>query len=153
MSSIYFTALTVWCIAASCADLRTLRLPNALTGSGAAVILGFALCTGRFTIALCGAALLASPYLLVHLAAPAALGAGDAKLAVGLGAAAALGGAQCWVSAALAAPVLTALAAVVQLVHRAARAGLRADRAVLPHGPSMCLATLLALAVWAPGAH
>lgn len=153
MSPIYFAALTGWCIAASCIDIRTLRLPNVLTGWGAVLIFGFASCTGRFTIALCGATLLASPYLLVHLAAPAALGAGDVKLAVGLGAAAALGGAQCWVSAALTAPVLTALAAVAQLVNRAARAGPRADRTVLPHGASMCLATLLALATWAPGAH
>ncbi|MGW5220796.1 prepilin peptidase [Nocardia sp. NPDC004085] len=153
MSPIGFAALMAWCIVASCIDIRTLRLPNALTGWGAAMIFGFALLTGQFTIALCGAALLASPYLLVHLATPAALGAGDVKLAVGLGAAAALGGAQCWVSAALIAPVLTALAAVVLLVHRAARAGPRPDRAVVPHGPSMCLATLLALAAWAPGAH
>ena len=82
--------------------------------------------------ALAGAAALTGVYLLVHLIAPAALGAGDVKLAIGLGGLAGCFGVEVWFLAALAAPLLTALWAVVVMV--------RGTRTV-PHGPSMCLAT------------
>ncbi|COW01440.1 Conserved membrane protein of uncharacterised function [Mycobacterium tuberculosis] len=55
-------------------------------------------------------------YLLVHLALPAAMGAGDVKLAIGL-----------------AAPLLTAVCGVMVTPW-----GVR----TLPHGPSMCVASL-----------
>ncbi|WP_063052360.1 prepilin peptidase [Nocardia arthritidis] len=141
--------LTVWCAALTVFDLRERRLPNVLTGPGALGVLGYAMHTEQFTTALLGALLLSAPYLLVHLAAPAALGAGDVKLAVTLGGAAALGGAQPWVWAALGAPVFTACAALGASARRGvftSRAAGPDSRAVtVPHGPAMCLATLLAL--------
>ena len=84
--------------------------------------------------ALAGAAALAGVYLLVHLVAPAAMGAGDVKLAIGLGGLTGCFGVDVWFLAALAAPLLTAL------VRRWSRGGAR----TVPHGPSMCLATAAA---------
>jgi leader peptidase (prepilin peptidase)/N-methyltransferase len=139
--------LTVWCAALTVFDLRERRLPNGLTGSGMVALLGYAQITGQFAAALLGALLLSAPYLLVHLAAPAALGAGDVKLAVTLGGAAALGGAQTWVWAAIGAPALTACGAVGVLTCRMLfiRAEPGNHAVTVPHGPAMCLATLLAL--------
>ncbi|WP_067848714.1 prepilin peptidase [Nocardia lijiangensis] len=147
MPYIAFAVLTGWCAVLSLFDLRQRRLPNALTGGGALAVFGYALFTTQFTAAAVGAALLAAPYLVVHLAAPARLGAGDAKLAVGLGAAAGLGGAQAWVWAALAAPVFTAGVGLVILVREWIAPGVRLRSGTVAHGPSMCLATLIALAV------
>ncbi|PXX57859.1 leader peptidase (prepilin peptidase)/N-methyltransferase [Nocardia tenerifensis] len=150
MPIVAFAALLAWCVVLSVIDFRWRRLPNPLTAAGAAAVFGYALCTGRCTAALLGAALLAVPYLLVHLMLPRSFGAGDVKLAVGLGAAAALGGGQVWVRAALAAPLCTALAALVLLGLcriRAPADGVRSDhRTAIPHGPAMCLATVCALA-------
>ncbi|WP_069166060.1 prepilin peptidase [Nocardia altamirensis] len=150
MPLVAFAALLAWCVALCVIDFRHRRLPNVLTGWGAVAVLGYALSTTRLTTALVGAVLLAVPYLVVHLALPAAFGAGDVKLAVGLGAAAALGGAQTWVSAAVAAPLLTACAGIVLLGLRRIRApaepGDAPHRITVPHGPAMCLATLCALA-------
>ncbi|MEU8899770.1 prepilin peptidase [Nocardia sp. NPDC048505] len=138
-----FTVFALWCAVLSGWDLRARRLPNALTGLLALGVLGYALSTAQFGAAVAGALLLAGPYLLVHLLAPAALGAGDVKLAAGLGAAAGLGGAQAWVWAAVAAPVGTALAGVALLC--ANRIRRPAGERSLPHGPAMCAATLLGL--------
>jgi leader peptidase (prepilin peptidase) / N-methyltransferase len=119
--------------ALSVCDVRERRLPNALTLPGAvAVLLGAAL-AGRGLPALAGAAALSGAYLLVHLVAPAAMGAGDVKLALGLGGLAGCFGADVWFLAALGAPLLTALVGVAASV-----------RAV-PHGPSMCVATAAAV--------
>ncbi|WP_174188996.1 prepilin peptidase [Nocardia barduliensis] len=147
MTPLACAALTAWCAVLTVYDLRERRLPNELTGSGVLTVLGYAVITEQFTVALLGALLLAAPYLLVHLLAPAALGAGDVKLAVALGAAAALGGARTWVWAALGAPALTACLAVGALACRGASAATgRGDTALtVPHGPAMCAATLLAL--------
>jgi leader peptidase (prepilin peptidase)/N-methyltransferase len=116
-------------------DVRERRLPNGLTLPGAVVILLAAALAGRGMPALAGAAALAGVYLLVHLVAPAAMGACDVKLAIGLGALAACFGVEVWFLAALAAPLFTALWGVVLMppgVHS------------VPHGPSMCLATAAA---------
>ncbi|MFR9750210.1 prepilin peptidase [Nocardia sp. 004] len=149
MAPLALTVFAVWCTVLTTLDIRSRRLPNRLTGFGSLAVLGYALITGQFTSALLGAALLSVPYLLVHLVVPAALGAGDVKLAVALGGAAALGGAEAWTWAALGAPVLTACVAVGVLAGRrllAADDSRQADRSVtVPHGPAMCLATLLAL--------
>ena len=147
MSPTAFALLLAWCSVLTAIDIRQRRLPNALTVSGALIIFGYALFTTQFTAAVVGSILLAMPYLLVHLIAPATLGAGDVKLAVGLGAVAALGGAQVWVRAALVPPVLTAAFGLAVLAHWRIRSG--ADRAgphPLPHGPAMCVATVLSLA-------
>ncbi|WP_460867013.1 prepilin peptidase, partial [Rhodococcus aerolatus] len=95
---------------------------------------------GRGWPALLGALALAGPHLLVHLVHPRGLGAGDAKLALGLGAAAGACGPDAWLLAALGAPLLTGLAAAVLLGLRG-----RARCTELPHGPSMCAATCLAV--------
>ncbi|MEV6323429.1 prepilin peptidase [Nocardia sp. NPDC051787] len=149
MPPFVFTALAAWCAVLTVVDLRERRLPNRLTGFGALAVFGYALIAGQFTVATLGATFLATPYLLVHLAAPAALGAGDVKLALGLGGAAALGGAQAWVWAALGAPALTACIASAALAARHMRTsgvgGPAGTRCTVPHGPSMCLATLLVL--------
>ena len=122
-----------WLVGLSCYDIRTRRLPNALTLPGAAVILLAAGFAGRGLPALAGAAALAAVYLLVHLAAPAAMGAGDVKLAIALGGLAGCFGVGVWFLAALVAPLLTALLAL------GARAG--SGALTVPHGPSMCVAT------------
>ncbi|WP_280468111.1 A24 family peptidase [Nocardia cyriacigeorgica] len=162
-------ALGAWCIALSVSDIRSRRLPDALTGPGAVVIFLYAVATGRTSAAAAGAALLTLAYLVVHLISPVAFGAGDVKLAVGLGAAAGMSGGQAWVWAAVGAPALTALAGIGALIAAStgpsisapAAASLRSRRpwrhiraptppvgaapVTVPHGPSMCLATLLAV--------
>jgi leader peptidase (prepilin peptidase) / N-methyltransferase len=117
----------LWMGLLSAYDIRERRLPNALTLPGAAVIL----LAGGLP-ALAGAAGLTAIYLVVHLAAPTAMGAGDVKLAISLGGLAGCFGVDVWFLAALAAPLLTALLAMLS--------GVRA----IPHGPSMCLATAAA---------
>ncbi|HYB38109.1 MAG TPA: A24 family peptidase [Mycobacterium sp.] len=131
--------LLLWMGALSLYDIRQRRLPNALTLPGAAVILFGAVIAGCGLPALAGAAALALMYLLVHLAAPAAMGAGDVKLAIGLGALTGCFGVEVWFLAALAAPLLTALWCLLATVRR--------DAAAVPHGPSMCLASLAAVAL------
>ena len=132
-------AVTVlaWLAVLSCYDVRHRRLPNVLTLPGAGVILLAAALGGRGLPALAGAAALAAMYLLVHLAAPAAMGAGDVKLAIGLGGLAGCFGVGVWFLAALAAPLLTALWGVVVLPLFGGDGA-----ATVPHGPSMCLATV-----------
>jgi leader peptidase (prepilin peptidase)/N-methyltransferase len=128
----WFTALTVY-------DVRQRRLPNALTLPGAAVVLAVAVVIGRGVPALLGALALGLFYLGVHLVAPAGMGAGDVKLAIGIGALTGCFGIDVWVLAALGAPVLTALWAVA--------VAFRDRTATVPHGPSMCAAATVALAL------
>ncbi|MFD4181914.1 prepilin peptidase [Rhodococcus sp. NPDC058514] len=131
-------ALLWWCLCLSVVDLGVRRLPNELTLPGASAVFLASVLVGRGMAALVGAAMLAGFYLLVHLAAPRAMGGGDVKLALGLGAATGAAGAQAWLAAAVGAVALTAV------VGGCALARGRGGRA-LAHGPSMCLATLLAL--------
>jgi leader peptidase (prepilin peptidase) / N-methyltransferase len=79
------------------------------------------------------------PQKQVHLASPAAMGAGDVKLAIGLGALTGCFGVEVWFLAALGAPLLTVVWAVVAKVRRGA--------AHVPHGPLMCLASVAAVAL------
>ena len=135
-------AVVLWTSALSCYDLRQRRLPNWLTLPGAAIVLSVALATGRGVPAMSGAVALAGVYLLVHLAAPAAMGAGDVKLALGLGALTGCFGPDVWLVAALGAPLLTAVAGLIAWIGWSA--------ATVPHGPSMCVASAaaLGLAAW-----
>lgn len=126
----------VWLAVLSCYDLAERRLPNLLTLPGAGVILLAGALAGRGLPALAGAAALTGVYLLVHLVAPAAMGAGDVKLAIGLGGLAGCFGVEVWFLAALAAPLLTALWGGVTRLFGGAGAA-----ATVPHGPSMCVAT------------
>lgn len=129
---------TWWFAALSAVDLQRRRLPNVLTVPGAIVVTIALVLTGSAG-ALLGGALLFAIYLVVHLLAPAAFGAGDVKLAWSVGSIACVGGGGGWAIAALSAPVATAVVGSV-----AAAFGHR--RARIAHGPSMCGATLLASA-------
>ena len=127
----------LWMSVLSSYDLAQRRLPNRLTIPGFAVIMLTAVGCGHFRAALVGAATLGAVYLLVHQVAPAAMGAGDVKLAFGLGALTGCFGADVWLLAALAAPTLTAVVGVVARVGWSMRA--------VPHGPSMCAASAAAV--------
>ena len=126
----------VWAMVLCAYDIRERRLPNWLTIPGAVAILTVAAAIGHGTPAAVGAVSLVGLYLVVHLIAPAGMGAGDVKLAAGLGGLTGAFGVDVWALAALAAPLLTAAWACVALVRR--------SNSTVPHGPSMCLATLAA---------
>jgi leader peptidase (prepilin peptidase) / N-methyltransferase len=126
----------VWLVVLSCIDIRDRRLPNCLTIPGALVILVAAAAGGRGMPAVTGAAALFAVYLVVHLLAPAAMGAGDVKLAIGIGALTGSFGVDVWALAALGAPLITAAWAIVAVVRR--------STSTVPHGPSMCLAAAAA---------
>ena len=126
-----------WLIALSAYDIRERRLPNWLTIPGAVTIVVVAAGAGRGAAAMAGAVALAALYLVVHLVAPAAMGAGDVKLAAGVGGLTGAIGADVWALAAIVAPLLTAAFACVVVVRR--------SKSTVPHGPSMCLATMAAI--------
>jgi leader peptidase (prepilin peptidase)/N-methyltransferase len=126
-----------WCVAISTVDASVRRLPNSFTLAGYAVVLAVSACSGALWTAVMGSALLAGIHLVLHLISPGSLGAGDVKLALPLGAITGLGGAQIWLLSAFLAPVITL--AVSVLLPR---------RSQIPHGPSMCVAALLALSNW-----
>ena len=130
-------ALTAWLAALITADVRHRRLPNVLTLPGALVILSWALGVGLAKPAILGALALSGVYLAVHLVDPAGLGAGDVKLAVALGALTGAFGLPGWLIGALGAPLLTAVAGAIAAVRRRG--------ALVPHGPSMCVASLAAV--------
>lgn len=139
MHPIPLSAFLVWCLALTYFDLTRLRLPNMLTFAGAMGVIGYAAIAGRLSVAVIGGLVLAGVYLAVHVAAPAALGAGDVKLAFPLGGVAALSGANAWVWAAVLAPAGTAVVGGALLIAR------RTWHTEVPHGPFMCLATVCAV--------
>jgi leader peptidase (prepilin peptidase)/N-methyltransferase len=130
-------ALGWFAVAAGAVDVRHRRLPDALTlpALPLALLLLAPLSATAVLRGVAGAAVAAAAYGAVHLVAPAALGGGDVKLAVPLGA---LLAAVSWPALLLAgvlAAVLTgALAVVLALARRGGR------RTALPHGPSMLVA-------------
>ncbi|OBB65537.1 A24 family peptidase [Mycobacterium sp. 852014-50255_SCH5639931] len=132
-------AVLVWLAVLSGYDFRERRLPNLLTLPGAGMILLAAAVAGRGWPALAGATALTAVYLLVHSVAPAGMGAGDVKLAIGLGALAGCFGVGVWFLAALAAPLLTVSWGLLGRLLGGAGA------ASVPHGPSMCAATAAAI--------
>jgi leader peptidase (prepilin peptidase) / N-methyltransferase len=127
----------LWMSALSGYDLARRRLPNWLTLPGFTVIMVAAFVSGRGWAALVGAIALATVYLLMHLVARAAMGAGDVKLAFGLGALTGCFGADVWLLAAIGAPLLTVVVGIVARVGWSMRA--------VPHGPSMCAASAAAV--------
>jgi len=131
------TAVLLWMAAMIGYDVRQRRLPNRLTLPGFAAVMLVAAGSGHCPAAALGAAVLTTIYLLVHLLAPTAMGAGDVKLALGLGALTGCFGADVWFLAAIAAPFLTAVVGIVARLGWPAKA--------VPHGPSMCLASAAAL--------
>jgi leader peptidase (prepilin peptidase)/N-methyltransferase len=138
-----FAAVALWSLCLSVVDFSCRRLPNVLTLPGAAAVVVAAAWDGCVVAALLGGLLLGLLYAGSHLATRG-IGAGDVKLAVPLGALAATNGGAAWVAAALLAPLATAvLALALALPHKGVpRTGLH--RTVVPHGPSMCAATLVA---------
>ena len=129
-------AVIAWAAALSVTDIRRRRLPNALTLPGAVAILAGAAAVGSAIPALLGGLALAGLYLLVHLADPTGIGAGDVKLALGLGALTGTYGFPVWFLGALGAALLTVVVGVVAM--------LRHHSTCVPHGPSMCVASLAA---------
>jgi leader peptidase (prepilin peptidase)/N-methyltransferase len=127
----------IWMTALSHCDLRQRRLPNRLTIPGFAAVTVTAVGAGHGRAALVGAAALAAVYLLVHLLVPTAMGAGDVKLALGMGALTGCFGADVWLLAAIGAPLLTVVIGTV------ARVGWSVT--MVPHGPSMCAASAAAV--------
>lgn len=125
-----------WMVVLSVYDIRERRLPNWLTMPGAAAVLAVAAAHGRGASAALGAVALFTVYVSVHLLAPRAMGAGDVKLALGVGALTGSFGMDVWVLAAVGAQVLTGVVALA----------LRTESTV-PHGPSMCLAAAGAVAL------
>jgi leader peptidase (prepilin peptidase)/N-methyltransferase len=130
-------AVLLWMAALTGYDIRQRRLPNRLTVPGFAVIMLVAAGSGHGAAAALGAAALTTVYLLMHLLAPTAMGAGDVKLALGLGALTGCFGADVWFLAAIGAPILTAVIGLVAWLGWSAK--------TVPHGPSMCAASAAAV--------
>ena len=128
-----------WFVGLSWYDVTQRRLPNWLTVPGAAVILASATAVGHGAPALAGATSLFAIYLVLHLIAPAAMGGGDVKLAIGIGALTGAFGIDVWSLAALGAPLLTAGWALIVSVRRTEK--------TVPHGPSMCVTAATATAL------
>jgi leader peptidase (prepilin peptidase)/N-methyltransferase len=138
MGAVAGFCVLAWFVALSWYDIRQRRLPNWLTIPGAVVVLAGAAATGHVGAAAGGAVSLCVIYLVLHLIAPAAMGAGDVKLAIGIGALTGAFGIDVWSLAALGAPLLTAVWAVIAAVWCA--------ESTVPHGPSMCVAAAAATA-------
>jgi len=126
-----------WLTALSVYDIRQRRLPNALTLPGAAIVIVVAGLIGRGLPAVLGSLALTVLYVAVHLVAPSAMGAGDVKLALGVGALTGAFGVDAWLLALVGASLLTALWGVVAWRSRHA----------LPHGASMSIAAVAAVAL------
>ncbi|MGB3475962.1 MAG: A24 family peptidase [Mycobacterium sp.] len=133
MEVVAAASVLVWLTLLSGYDIRQRRLPNWLTLPAAVLVPAVAAAVGRGPAALAGAAALTGVYLVVHLIAPAGLGAGDVKLAVALGALTGSFGADVWLLAAVSAPLLTGLCGLGVAMTGRGR--------TVPHGPSMCLAS------------
>lgn len=138
VAAVAAVCVSAWLVTLSGYDIRRRRLPNRLTIPGAVVMLLGAAFAGRGWPAAAGAGALVLIYLVVHLIAPAGLGAGDVKLAAGIGGLAGAFGPDVWMLAAVGAPVLTAVGALAALA-----VGYRGP---VPHGPSMCAAVAAAVA-------
>ncbi|GGG09153.1 hypothetical protein GCM10007304_24060 [Rhodococcoides trifolii] len=136
-----FAALAYWSLCLALVDYSCRRLPNALTLPGAAAVMVSAVWGGLGSAALVGGLMLGLLYLVGYVTS-GGVGAGDVKLAVPLGAVAATSGGSAWCAAAFLAPVGTAALALA--VHPFGGA-----RHPVPHGPSMCAATLVASVTFA----
>jgi len=132
----------VWFVVLCWYDVRERRLPNRLTVPGAVAVLTCAAVAGHGVSAAVGAATLFGIYLALHLIVPTGMGAGDVKLAIGIGALTGAFGVDVWALAAMAAPLMTAVWAILARLVSAER--------TVPHGPSMCVtaAVATAIAVW-----
>jgi leader peptidase (prepilin peptidase)/N-methyltransferase len=151
-------------VAAGAVDLLHQRLPDALTLPALPLAVLLLVPAGMEAVlrGLAGAAVAVAAYAALHLLAPAAMGAGDVKLAAPLGAVLA---AVSWPALALgaAAAALLSGGSAVALLGRGGHVGVTARgsvrrvpagrhgwcRAALPHGPSMLVAAWLVATVTA----
>jgi leader peptidase (prepilin peptidase)/N-methyltransferase len=147
-------AVTAFAVPLALADLRHLRLPNALTGAAYPVLgaaIGVAASHGGSALAvgaLVGALAFGGAHAVVHWFAPGSLGAGDVKLA---GSAGAVLGSVGWASLLVGACLAAALTAVLAAARALPPGGLAERwRGGVPHGPGLLAATWL-IAVF-PGA-
>jgi leader peptidase (prepilin peptidase) / N-methyltransferase len=133
-------------VAAGAVDLRHHRLPDALTLPALPLALLLLVPLGAEVVlrAGWGAVMALAAYAAVHLAAPAAMGAGDVKLAAPLGAVLAGVSWEVLVAGGLLAAIFSGAVAGVALLTRG-------RGCAVPHGPSMLLAGLLVVAVGARG--
>ena len=133
-------------VAAGAVDVRARRLPDALTLPALPVVLLLLVPVGGPAVwrGVAGAVVAVVAHLAVHLLAPAAMGAGDVKLAAPWGAALAAASWEALVVGALLATLVSGLLAAAVLVTRG-RGG------TVPHGASMLLAGLLVTAAGARG--
>ena len=133
-------------VAAGAVDVRARRLPDALTLPALPGALLLLIPVGGSAVwrGVLGAAVATAAHLVVHLAAPAALGAGDVKLSAPLGAALGAASWEALVVAGLLAALFSGALATTVIVARG-RGG------AVPHGPSMLLAGLLVTAAGARG--
>lgn len=123
-------------VAAAAVDVRHHRLPDALTLPALPLALALVVPLGPGAVlrGLAGAAAAVGAHAVLHLVAPAAMGAGDVKLAAPLGAVLAAASWPALVLAGLLAALLSGGLAVVMLLRR------RVSGGALPHGPSMLVA-------------
>ena len=133
-------------VAATAVDVRHHRLPDALTLPAFPLALALLAPLGAAVVlrGLMGAAVAVAGHAVMHLVAPAAMGAGDVKLAASLGSVLAAASWPALVLAGLLAAVLSGGLAVVVLM-RSGRG------AALPHGPSMLAAGWLVTTAAAAG--
>ena len=128
---------------AALVDVLDRRLPDRLVARAALAMIAAAcieaLTTGtsvRPVDALLGAALLAGPIMVLHLVSPAAMGFGDVKASIVLGAALGLAG-----------PNLSLIALLVASAGTAAT-GLATRHRYLPFGPGLVLGSMATISVY-----
>lgn len=104
-------------VPAAAVDVRERRLPDRLVAFGGLVLLTATIATGSVAVnaMIAGVAALAGPILVLHLVSPAAMGFGDVKLAVVLGAAI---GTEDWRMALAALCLASAFGAALGLLRR-----------------------------------
>ncbi|MCW4353225.1 A24 family peptidase [Hoyosella sp. YIM 151337] len=151
MVPLALTALP-WMAALCTYDWRSRRLPNWLTIPGAGLIMAAAAFGGYGLSALAGGAALAALYLVTHLVSARGMGAGDVKLALGIGALTGTFGSAAWFLSTIMAPLFTVAAGLLVLRRSepespGVSAVTAARRIRLPHGPSMCAAAVVAIAI------
>jgi leader peptidase (prepilin peptidase)/N-methyltransferase len=133
-------------VAAGLVDVLRRRLPDALTipATPIALLLLVPLGSAALLRGLAGAAVAAAAYGAVHLVAPAALGAGDVKLAAPLGAVLAAASWPALVLGGFGAAVVSGAVAAGLLWWR--RRG-RPWGTALPHGPAMLVSAWVVVTV------